>query len=173
MKKIEYLKKIIYCIVAVFAFYVAIWMVFCSIRYVPFIKKMPSGIKIYESNELIYQVRRPSFPSFSGNLAISPRIIGTPETKDQLDFGMVIWPTGFDGYKFIVTVYISNVDYENRSSHTEMIGILLDENGNMAEQNDDDPDMYERKKLIFDTRKTEIYEIYDAVEDMWGIIVPR
>ncbi len=121
----------------------------------------------YETDR-IYEVYTPRYPTFTGNISISPNNLYRDRPLGDVSVGITIYPKLFGGFEADVSVstvteahynekYDSwNIENENR------IYIRLDENMQPLDDND------EESLQAYEDNIEQIKQCYQMAHDMWG-----
>lgn len=162
--------SIILCI-ALASFHI-IW--FCNLRrYQPYIEAVGTDeygrYSCIDDSKTTYSVFPPSYPSFSGNLAICDFRSDDLQPGDTV-VDMLIWPNG-ETYKIgisIQTIKSSQINGDSEtgiiSVSTESVNFELDEQGNFLKE-------YDATQIkLFEENKATIETYYEKAYKMWGIL---
>ena len=162
-------KVILICAASVLIAYEAIWSIYVVIRYQPFVKAL-EGQNYLEEDRYTYYVKKPTFPSFTGNLAISDNTKITLDEGDDIYSYLIIWPRFWGGYGVAANVGKTMVDYDDRQSHTDVYGIMLDENRKPDYSVPDVYEIYTENKELFDSNMYRIDNLYEKAYEKWNIL---
>ena len=141
-------KVILVCVLALAVLYSLVWLINVKYVYSPWTRVVPkheSGLYVLydEKTNFIYNVKPPTFPSFTGNLGVS----------DNEGSGLIIWP-GFFG---------KNYEY----------GVMIQEEGTTYEIHLDDQmkilDEDEALQKVYRKNQTLIREMWESAEKMWDL----
>lgn len=123
------------------------WYVLTELRYNKFLKAVPEndwGIHAVQKDGYNYNVKRPFYLFFVGNLGVS---------SSNNSSALIIWPHIFGGYEYGFRLQDGDVAYE----------ILLDDELKPVDKNDKEVSM------IVEKYKTEIFSLYNKANDMWEL----
>jgi|GEM_PF-6988005 len=162
-------KVILICAASVLITYAAIWSIYVVIRYQPFVKAL-EGQNYLEEDRYAYYVKRPTFPSFIGNLTVSDNRKTTLDEGDDIYSYLIIWPRFWGGYGVAANVGKTTVDYDNRHSHTDAYGIMLDENRKPDYSVPNVYEIYTENKELFDSNMDRIDNLYEKAYEKWNIL---
>lgn len=162
------IKIILLALLGVMILYTTLWSAYVTVRYSPFIKAQ-GGQKLLEKDGYVYYVKKPTFPSFTGNLSIAESRRIKPH-DDGIYAYLIIWPRAFGGYDVAANIGTTTVDIENRSSHTFAYGIMLDEDRKPDYSVSDVYKIYAENKELFDNNMYRIDDLYEKSHEMWGIL---
>lgn len=116
-KKNKFLFLLI-CILIAFALYSFAWFVMVSVRYNKYTKIIPKnelGFHYFvDNNRDSYYVKKPSFPTFTGNLVFSTDYIENPNEDVILPtIELLVWPEFFkNDYKYGIVINNENIHSE-------------------------------------------------------------
>ena len=167
MKK--YLKIFLTVVIGVLIAYAFIWSIYVQVRYKPFVKAL-DGQKYLEEEGYVYYIKKPSFPSFTGNLSITESRNLTKEDNECIYAYLIIWPRFWGGYGVAANVGKTTVDYDNRHSHTDAYGIMLDENRKPDYSVPNVYEIYTENKELFDSNMDRIDNLYERAYEKWNIL---
>ena len=165
------MKIIIFELLAGFVLYNLVWSMYVTVTYRPFIDKL-GGVKRLETDEYTYSIKTPNYLSFTGNLSISENVKVYPNDEGINAGSIMIWPKFHNKFLVAFNVSKTTVNIETRNTHTDIIGIMLDQNK--------EPDfsvpgvykLYNENKELFDSSKEDIEKLYTEAYKTWGILGP-
>ncbi|MCP3795520.1 MULTISPECIES: hypothetical protein [unclassified Paenibacillus] len=134
-------------IVLLFGVWNAVWFILTNNRYDDFLKAVPKskfGNHIIKKDGYVYNVKRPDYLSFTGNLGIN-----NPEARETL----IIWPLIDGSYEFGVRLQKDGIIYE----------LSLDEQMQPVDQND------KQTNILIQELKPEITALYEKANSMWKL----
>lgn len=141
-------KNIFILIIIAFVALNIIWFSITSVKYNKFIKDLPRFGSIYSYGTLKdgynYHVKKPSYLSYTGNLAVSNN-----ETGELL----IIWPLIFGGYEYGIRLEEDGIGYE----------FYVDENMNPI--NKEDPYAVQ----CIEKNKSSIDVLLSKANEMWKL----
>lgn len=145
-------------LLVLFAVYNAVWFAYREIRYSPFTENVPKtyGVYLTSKDDISYSVSKPSYLSFTGNLAL---------TDEKTTEGLIIWPEFLSGYKYAAVIE-ARTEKENGREIPVLAYIMIDKDGNWA---DDSGYFGKREKEKFNEKQEDIKEWLRLANEMWNL----
>ncbi|WP_243291890.1 hypothetical protein [Bacillus sp. FJAT-47783] len=145
-KKIS-IKKILLIVISIFLIWNIAWFLITAIKYNKFTEAIPKneyGVYIKEEDGYLYNVKKPGYLSFTGNLGVSK--------KESMN-GLIIWPLLFGGFEYGIRLQNDGEVYE----------IYVDENMNPI--NVDDSVAIQQ----LEEHKVEIEKMISKANEIWDL----
>ncbi len=146
MKKIS-VKKLLVIALSMFIIYNLVWFLTTTIKYDKYTKAVPKneyGLHYTVKDGYTYNIKKPFFFSFTGNLAV---------TKNGAGKSLIIWPKIFGGYTYGFHIRKDESDYQ----------IYVDKNYNPINKDD------EVTVQKVNECKTELEELFSKANEMWQL----
>lgn len=140
-------KKVIIVIVSIFAIWNLFWFLTTSVKYNKITEVIPKNeydVHIKEEDGYLYNVKKPGYLSFTGNLGVAK--------AESMD-GLVIWPLLFGGYEYGIRLQSDGEVYE----------VYVDENMNPISK-DDAVAVQQLEK-----RKVDIEKMISKANEIWHL----
>lgn len=134
-------------VILLFGIWNIVWLVMTNNRYDVFLDSIPKskyGNHIIKKDNYVYNVSRPGYLSFTGNLGIND-----PEGGNAL----IIWPLIKGGYEYGIRITKEKKVYE----------IMLDDQMKPINKND------KTASELVEELKPEIIALFEKANSMWGI----
>jgi len=147
-------RRVILVIVFLIATYHLAWLGVYYIKYNPYTENIPqteSGVYLLSKDGYHYSVKKPSYLSFTGNLAI---------TNEKDDLSLIIWPLLTGGYEYGLQILGDNNTFYSFVVDSEL-NYLSDKNSETMDK--------ELMKNLKEERKREIEELISEVQRIWNI----
>lgn len=147
-------KKILIIFVSLILLYNLAWVGVFYLKYTPYTENIPkreNGIYLLSERGYHYSVKKPSYLSFTGNLAI---------TNDEDDLSLIIWPLLTGGYEYGLQILGENNNFYSVMVDSDM-NYLDDENSESM-----DKDLV---NSLINKRAVEIEALKSEVNRIWGI----
>ncbi|MEG2051273.1 MAG: hypothetical protein RR012_03110 [Oscillospiraceae bacterium] len=172
------LMKILLSVLIVFLIINIIWGLYVYFKYNPFQKSVEEHTKTvghsYVCDGYTYSVKKPSYLSLTGNLAITPVLnltteglrVGndgiTPFTGESID--VIIWPKLFGGYEIVVNIskYSGKINSNNENEYT-ILEFYVDENMNPIEN------LSSEKKKVYEANKNNLKDALKKINSVWNL----
>lgn len=154
-------------LVVVFILWNILWLLFLDSTYKPLIDAVNNyEFSIAEDNCIYdgysYNVFKPSYLSFSGNLSMSLYCEDEIE-NNETRCSLLIWPKLSGNYEYGVTLRVYKKDNDKEVFSFDIYAFLLDEKMNPIEKLDPlELEIYEKEKDV-------IKSMYMKAHYMWGI----
>ena len=145
-------------LLGLFAVYNAVWFAYREIRYSPFTENVPKtyGVYLTSKDDISYSVSKPSYLSFTGNLAL---------TDENTAEGLIIWPEFLSGYKYAALIE-ARTEKENGKEVPVLAPIMIDKDGNWI----DNTGLYGKKEREkFEEKHGDIKEWLRLANEMWNL----
>jgi hypothetical protein len=140
-------KTIIILILSIFAIWNLSWFLITTIKYQKYVEVIPKnefGVHVKEKDDYLYNVKKPGYLHFTGNLGVSK--------TDSMD-GLIIWPLLNGGYEY-------GIRFQNGD---EIFEILVDENMKPIDKDDKVAAQQVEKN------KEEIERLISKANKMWQL----
>lgn len=106
LKKKLNVKNVLLLLISIFVVWNFSWYLVTTIRYHEFVKAVPKneiGTYVKKEDGYIFNVRKPSYLHYTGNLGVSSL---------QNKVSLIIWPQIFGGYKYGIRIQDDDKVYE-------------------------------------------------------------
>ncbi len=151
------LTKILIGCTAVVAVYSVIWVIYANVVFSPYIKAL-GGKKTAVIDGYEFSVFTPTYPSFSGNLAVN-EIKNGRDVYNETSAGLLIWP-GFNGkYRVHVMVETPTEIYDDYHSGSNIYGFEMNAEMKPDLSTEEYADNFNDHKEFFEENR-------DKIEDM-------
>lgn len=141
-------------ILGIFVIVNLFWLSFYFIKYGSYTKSIPkheSGTYLLVTDQYDLSVKKPSYLSFTGNLAI---------TNKEDDLSLLIWPTVGKN---------EEIGLQIKNSEGVFYSVLLDSNLNYDEKNNDSDLSQPLIESLINKRKSEINDMYSYAKSTWSL----
>lgn len=147
MNKLSGKKIFLIALISIIVLYNISWFLITTIKYHPYIEVVPKNAYGYNGltkDGYCYNVKKPSYLSFTGNLGV---------TSQKNDFSLIIWPSLFRGYDYGVRIQEGDTAYE------------IYVNANLEPIKNED----EYYKKLLEKYKSEISILFSNANEMWDL----
>lgn len=149
--------------VILFIIYNAVWSAYIEFRYAPFCKMLGTSVTQLREDGYIYDVAKPAYLQFVGNLSISEVVSIRKGISESTYVDIIIWPRAFNGYEVGASITRYTTDFENHRSHGICNQMMLDENMDLL---DDTPE----NRQLYEQNLEKIENLYRLAYEKWGIL---
>ncbi|GLB61477.1 hypothetical protein [Cytobacillus sp. NCCP-133] len=141
------LKNIIIFVVSIFVIWNISWFLITTIKYHKFVEVIPKnefGVHVKEKDDYLYNVKKPGYLHFTGNLGVAK--------TNSMD-GLIIWPLLFGGYEYGIRL----------QNDGEVFEIYVDENMKPIDKED--------KVAVqqVEENKDEIEKLISKANEIWNL----
>lgn len=147
-------KKTWFVLVGLIILYNLSWLGVYYLKYDPYTEDIPkteNGKYILKDNGYHFSVKKPSYLSFTGNLAV---------TNNKDDLSLIVWPLLTGGYEYGLQILGPDNTYYS---------VMIDNKLNYLDEKDIEPVDKDRINELLKENKSEIKKIMSEAKRVWGM----
>ncbi|WP_062350432.1 hypothetical protein [Bacillus kwashiorkori] len=132
-------------LLGIFATWNIIWLIYVNVKFEKYMEAVPKndlGAHILEKDGYVFNVKKPEYLSFTGNLGVSK--------LNSLD-GLIIWPLLFGGYEYGLRL----------QTEEGVLEITVDDNKELLQS--------KMNKTTYDKYKEDIEKLFAIAEEVWDL----